>query len=184
MPVNIAERVAWRPELERAVLNASDVLDSVVIRPALVYGGSSHVMSKWLEPIANATSTATEIHIAASPDVRPALVHIDDVVSAIHLVAVKHALVSTASGNYPIFDIFSSSELMKPILKGTAQVLGCKAKLVFDGPGEDLWAQALNTSQKGSSTRLRGLLGWVPKHSGFGADVAMYVNAWKSYQQG
>lgn len=173
--------VAWRPELERAILDAKDVLDSVIVRPALLYGGQSSLWSLWLSPIHKAaTAGAKEVNIAAKPDARPGLIHVDDVVSAIHLVVSKHALVSTASGNYPIFDIVSSSEYLKTILDDAAKALSFEGQVAYDGPGGDAFAEAMNTSFRGSSTRVRDLLGWVPKHTSMAADIEQFVAAWKA----
>lgn len=182
-PTDPPALVAWRPKLERAILDSKDVLDSVIVRPALLYGGPSSLWSLWFDPILQEVSKSnnSDVHLLADANARPGLVHVDDVVSAIHLVVAKHSLVSTASGNYPVFDIVSSSELLKPMLDEAAKCLGFNGSLIYGGQGDNSFAEAMNTSMKGSSTRLRDLLGWVPKHTSMGEDIEQYTATWKAY---
>lgn len=175
--------VAWRPELERTILDARDVLDSVILRPALLYGGPSTLWSLWFSPIVEASSqAANKVNVLADASGQPGLIHVDDVVSSIHLVVAKFGLVNTASGNYPVFDIVSSSEPLKHILDSAARALGFGGELVYDGPGDNAFAVAMNTSMRGSSTRARDLLGWVPKHTSMGEEIETFVKAWKAHQ--
>lgn len=52
--------VAWRPQMERSVLNARDVLDTVVVRPALVYGREHAVWSSFFGPVLEAAKSGKE----------------------------------------------------------------------------------------------------------------------------
>lgn len=52
--------VAWRPQMERLVLNARDVLDTVVVRPALVYGREHAVWSSFFGPVLEAAKSGKE----------------------------------------------------------------------------------------------------------------------------
>jgi hypothetical protein len=176
--------VAWRPELENTILDARDVLDSLIIRPALLYGAQSSLFSLWFGPIREAVNKGAsgDVHVLADAAARPGLIHVDDVVSAIHLAVTKFGLINSASGNYPVLDIVSSSELLKPILDSAAQALGYKGSLVYDGPGDNAFAVAMNTTMRGSSTRLRDLLGWVPKHTSMGEEIETFVQAWSAFQ--
>lgn len=183
-PTQPPELVAWRPALERAFLDAREVLESVVVRPALLYGGSSSLWSLWLSPIAKAGSegSSSGVHILADAAAQPGLIHVDDVVSAIHLTVAKLGCVSTASGNYPVFDIVSSSEPLKLILDAAAPTLGFKGPLTYDGPGDNAFAVAMNTTMRGNSTRARDLLCWAPKHTSMAEGIEAYVEAWNAHQ--
>ena len=176
--------VAWWPGLEQAIIAANDFLDSVTIRPALLYGGPSTHWSLWLGPIDAAPTllASSELPIAANAHARLGLVHFDDVVLGVHLATNKHVFVSTASGSYPVFDVSSSSELLESIHDEAARVLRYRGRLVYEGSGKDKFAEAMNTGMKGSSTRLRDLLGWVPKHTSVGEEMEMFVSAWKAHQ--
>ena len=126
--------LAWRPAVEQAVLDTRDALDSVIIRPALVYGGRSKLWSFWFSPIDRAAAASEkEVHLLADVAAQPGIVHVDDVVSAIHLTVAKFGMVSTASGNYPVFDVVSSSEPLKYIFDGAAQSLRFQGRLMYDG---------------------------------------------------
>ena len=122
----------------------------MIIRPALLYGGPSALWSLRLGPInaAATLSASSELPIAANAHARLGLVHVDDVVSGVHLATNKHAFVSTASGSYPIFDVSSSSELLISILDEAATVLGYRGRLVYEGSGKDKFAEAMNTGMK------------------------------------
>jgi nucleoside-diphosphate-sugar epimerase len=178
-----AQLVAWRPVLERDIIAAKDLLDSVVIRPALLYGGpgsNDKCWSTFFRPIlSGASSSSPKVRVPADAGARLGLVHVDDVVSALHAAVVKLPYMSTAAGVYPVFDIVGSSEPLKPILDEAAAVLGFHGELIYDGAGDDVFAQAMNTSLKGDSWRLRDLLGWSAKHRSMGEDVELYANSWK-----
>jgi nucleoside-diphosphate-sugar epimerase len=183
-PTQPPQLVAWRPEGEQVVLAARDVLDVVVMRPALVYGGPSKLFSLWFEPILEAVNTGSkgDVTLLADASAQPGLIHVDDAVSAIHLTVAKFGLVSSASGNYPVFDIASSSEPLQPILDSASKALGFNGKLVYAGPGDNAFAIAMNTSQRLSSTRLRDLLGWRPSHTSMLEEIETFVQAWKAHQ--
>ena len=55
--------VAWRVKMERDVLGARDVLDTVVVRPALVYGGEHALWSSFFGPVLEAASNSSNLPI-------------------------------------------------------------------------------------------------------------------------
>jgi nucleoside-diphosphate-sugar epimerase len=68
-PTPPAELVTWRAKLENDILDASDVLDVMIVRPALVYGRSSGFWSSLLQPIYSAAqSGASSATVAIEPD--------------------------------------------------------------------------------------------------------------------
>lgn len=73
------EMVAWRPAVENELLSFSDVLDAVVIRPTMVYGGSGSLLSMVLAPIAAAVKGgASEVKVLGRKVEFP-VIHKDDV---------------------------------------------------------------------------------------------------------
>ncbi|KAF4613372.1 hypothetical protein G7Y89_g15515 [Cudoniella acicularis] len=168
-----AQLTLWRPKLEREVLAASDILDVMVIRPALVYGRAHAIWSMYWGPIYAATQAgARSVTIAAEPDSRPGLIHVDDVASGFHAAIEKLPMIS-GTGVYSVFDLVTSQESMRDIMDFAAKEFGFKGKVELVGAGDDLFAQAMNTSFNGNSGRAKQILGWTPRRVGFvqGMDV-------------
>ncbi|EPE28904.1 NAD(P)-binding Rossmann-fold containing protein [Glarea lozoyensis ATCC 20868] len=173
-----AELTSWRPALENAILAARDVLDVIIIRPALVYGRSGAIWSAFFNPILEAVKKDTDsVAIPLDANSRPGLVHVDDVASGFHAAVEKLPLIS-GTGVYPIFDLVTSQESMRDIIEFAAKELGYKGKVELVGPGEDLFAKAMSTSMNGSSGRAKQLLGWEPKRvSGFVQGMDAFAKA-------
>jgi nucleoside-diphosphate-sugar epimerase len=161
---------AWRPQLEQEILAASDVLDTMVIRPALVYGRSSAIWTALFEPLLSVTQVTVSIPI--EPTSRPALVHVDDVTSSLHA-AVDSLPCIAATGVYPVFDLGTIQESMCDILEAAARSFGFRDKVQSAGAGDDLYMQAMSVSGNLCSGRVKEILGWVPRKVGFvsGMDV-------------
>jgi nucleoside-diphosphate-sugar epimerase len=177
-PFPVTELTSWRPELEKAVLASSDVLDVMVIRPALVYGRSCAIWTSFFEPIyAAGQEGATVVSVPADPDSRPGLVHVDDVATGFHAAIEKLPLIA-GTGVYPVFDLQTSQEGMRDILQVAARELGVKAGVELVGAGEDLFMKAMNVSGNGSSGRAKSILGWEPKRYGFVQGMDVFVKSW------
>ncbi|TAQ87798.1 hypothetical protein B7494_g3866 [Chlorociboria aeruginascens] len=179
-PTPPVKLTAWRPELEREVLTSTDVLDVLVIRPALVYGRSSWIWNSLFTPIYSASRTQDiEVGIPIEPASRPGLIHVDDVASGVHAAIEKLPLIA-GTGVYPVFDLVTSMESMRDILLEFGRVTGYKGRISMVGPGEDLFMDALGTSFNGCSERAKGILGWEPKRvSGFVSGMAVFAKAWE-----
>lgn len=185
MPVGVlnapnapAELISWRPELEQAVLAASDVLDVMVIRPALVYGRSSALWSVLFGPIYDAVQEGSaSASVAADPESRPGLIHVGDVASGFHAAIDRLPLIS-GTGVYPIFDLVTSQESMRDILTSFGQELGFNGTVDLKGCGSDVFANAMSTSSNGTGSRAKTLLGWEPKRIGFVQSMDIYAKAW------
>ncbi|KAI9698227.1 MAG: hypothetical protein M1836_004229 [Candelina mexicana] len=173
--------VAWRPAHEQAVLAASDVLDTMVVRPSLIYGRENAVWSQYFGNIyeaAKAGKTDT-LQIPLEPNARPGLIHIDDVVSVFHAAVDKlHFIAGT--GVYPVFDAVTTWERMDDILKAAARALGFEGQTELVGPkSDDLFSEAMSTSVWGDASRARTLLGWEPKRlSGMELSMEVCARAW------
>jgi nucleoside-diphosphate-sugar epimerase len=181
-PAPPAELVAWRTEVEKSVLAARDVLDVVIIRPALVYGRSCAIWTSFFEPLYEAAQSQTlpdTVRVPADEDSRPGLVHVDDVASGFHA-AIEKLNTIAGTGVYPVFDLQASQESMKDILRAAAKELGFKGKVELVDAGEDLFAKAMCTNGNCSSGRAKSLLGWAPKREGFVEGMGVFVKAWES----
>jgi nucleoside-diphosphate-sugar epimerase len=174
-----AELTAWRPVLENQVIASKDVLDVMVVRPALVYGRSSSIWSSFFEPLRKAAQNGVaSVSIPLEADSRPGLIHVDDVASGFHAAIDKLSLISGTSV-YPIFDLITSQESMREIIEFAAKEFQFKGKVELVGSGEDLFAKAISTSFNGSSGRAKTLLGWEPKRvGGFVQEMGVFVKAY------
>ncbi|KAH6678578.1 NAD dependent epimerase/dehydratase family protein [Halenospora varia] len=172
-----AELTSWRPKLEREVLAASEVLDVMVVRPALVYGRSHAIWAMYFGAIADAAKKGEDmVEIAADIDSRPGLIHVDDVASGFHAAIEKLAVIS-GTGVYPVFDLVTSQEGMRDIMEFAARELGFAGSVELVGAGDDLFAKAMNTSMNNNAARAKQILGWQPKRIGFVQGMDVYAKA-------
>lgn len=181
-PAPPAELVAWRTKVEKSVLAARDVLDVMIIRPALVYGRSCAIWTSFFEPLYEAVQSQSlpdTVRVPADEDSRPGLVHVDDVASGFHA-AIEKLNIIAGTGVYPVFDLQTSQESMNDILRAAARELGFKGNLELVGAGEDLFAKAMCANGSCSSGRAKSLLGWAPKREGFVEGMGVFVKAWES----
>lgn len=179
------ELVAWRVDLENAVLDSSNVLDVMVLRPALVYGRQPAVWSSFIEPVLKAikNNAREPIHVPLDPESRPGLIHVDDSASAfVH--AVEKLPLIAGSGVYPVFDLVTSQESMREIFSKLAACWKHEGEILLVGHGDDIVRKAVSTTFRGSSARAEQLLGWQPKRlGGFVHDMDIYAAAYAAYLQ-
>lgn len=182
-PTPPATVTAWRPQLEQDILAASPVLDTMIIRPALVYGRSSAIWSSLFEPLLAAPPSQSSIALPIVPGSRPALVHVDDVASGLHA-AVDNLFRVAGTGVYPVFDLSTSQESMRDILEAAAGTFGCRNEVVLVGAGEDLFMQAMSVSGNICSGRAKAVLEWVPEKIGFVRGMDVYGKAFLAARAG
>ncbi|KAF4341451.1 hypothetical protein FBEOM_4612 [Fusarium beomiforme] len=177
-----ARLVAWRVNQENAVLASSDVLDVAVLRPALIYGGESTIWTAFILPLLQASrdGSSDTIQVPLSVDSRPGLVHVSDVATGFQKAIEKLSLINSTSV-YPVFDLVTSQESMAEIFGALSSHWKVKGGCKLVGPGDDLFAEAMGTSLRGSSDRAKQLLGWTPTRlNGFVADMDIYADAFAS----
>jgi nucleoside-diphosphate-sugar epimerase len=178
--------MGWRPRLEQEIISGETqkVLDTMVVRSALVYGRAGTSWNVFLKPIQDAVkSGAATATVGADPVARPALVHVDDVGKGF-LAAVGKLPLLAGTGVYPIFDLVTSQESLLDILKAAARELRFNGKLELVGPGDDTYLQAMNTSVNASSARAKELLGWEPTRIGMVRVMEAFARAWEAGQGG
>ncbi|MCJ1384094.1 hypothetical protein MMC17_007210 [Xylographa soralifera] len=175
--------VAWRPRMEQDVLGAADVLDTMVVRPALLYGGAGAIWSSLLGPLqASVQSRAAVARVPAEADSMPALIHVEDVARGLRAAVEKLPLLA-GTGVYPVFDLVTSQESMRLLLEEAAKVLGFDGKVELVGAQGDAFAEAMSVSLNGSGARARMLLGWEPRRVGMLKGVDVFVKAWLAAQE-
>jgi len=177
-----AKLTSWRPELESAILDNRDILDTAVLLPALLYGGSSGNWSLWFSGLHKAAeSKASSVSLSVDPNALLSLIHVDDTATSLQGCVERLPLVSHSSA-YPVFDAVTSREPVKPIIEAAARALGFVGEIEFKA-ADNPFSEAMNTSLNLDSLRLRDLLGWQPKRNrGMLDDIKVVVEAWKAYQ--
>jgi nucleoside-diphosphate-sugar epimerase len=177
-----APLIAWRVAHENAVLAASDILDVAVLRPALIYGGECTIWTAFILPLLQASRDGSldAIQIPLSVDSRPGLVHVSDVATGFQC-AIENLSLINGTSIYPVFDLVTSQESMPEIFAALTSHWGLKGHCELVGPGDDMFAEAMGTSLRGSSDRAKQLLGWVPTRlNGFVGDMDIYADAFAS----
>lgn len=173
-----AELVAWRAAHELDILAASDVLEVAIIRPALIYGRKGAIWTALFQSFLDGVkASSSNVSVLAEPESRPGLVHIDDVVSGLHL-AVDKLPLNSGTTVYPVFDLVTSQERMQDVLDSVAKEIGFKGKVELVGTQGNSFMAAMSTTFNGSSGRARQLLGWEPKKIGMVQNAGTYARAW------
>jgi nucleoside-diphosphate-sugar epimerase len=114
--------------------------------------------------------------VAAEPDSRPGLVHVDDVGSGLHCAVEKLPLIS-GTAVYPVFDLTTSEEAMRDILGAAVREFGFNGIVQLAGTEDNLFAKALSTTLNGSSGRAKTILGREPKRHGFVKEMDIHARA-------
>lgn len=172
--------VAWRLDIEKSVLDASDVLDVAIVRPALIYGRESTIWTQFLLPVLQAARSGSSetVRIPLDSDSLPGLCHVDDVATGFKAVIERLPLLNT----YPVFDLVTTQESMSAIVRAAASSWGLRGgNIELVGAGNDQFAEAMSTTFRGSSARARQLLDWRPTRiAGMTVDMDVYAAAFAS----
>jgi nucleoside-diphosphate-sugar epimerase len=168
--------VEWRPAVERAVLASRDMLDAMIVRPAVIYGRDNPLWAFLFQPLLTAAmEKGTEaVNVQVDPEAIIPLVHVDDTVSGLHQAVERLPLISGANV-WPVFDLMTSRESLRVVVQAAAWALGFHGKVECAGVGDDATAMAMSCSTKGDSSRARDLLGWQPKILGMADGIEKYV---------
>ncbi|KAI9879680.1 MAG: hypothetical protein M1830_007626 [Pleopsidium flavum] len=169
--------VAWRPKLEQAVLAASNVLDTMIIRLALVYGREHTIWTSVFGPILEVAKAGNTqpVRLHLNPHDMLGLIQVDDVATGIHAAVDKLPLTSGTSV-YPVFDIVVSKKSMRDITEAAACIFEFKGIIELVGPGDDIFGEAMGSSFNGDAKRVRQLLGWSAKKVGFVSNMDVYAS--------
>ncbi|KAJ5688585.1 hypothetical protein N7462_002977 [Penicillium macrosclerotiorum] len=174
-----AELVAWRVEMEKAVLEAAESLDVMILRPALIYGRESTIWSTYITPVLEAAREGSEstIEIPLDPGARPGLIHVDDAAKGF-VKAIEKVHLFPGTGVYPVFDLVTTQESMREIFNALAVSWRFRGMVKLKGHGGDLFAKAMGVTFRGSSARAKQLLEWRPTRlNGFVQDMDIYAAA-------
>lgn len=173
------EQVTWRVEMEKSVLQAADVLDVIILRPALIYGREGTIWAPFIMPVLEAArkGSMSPVEIPLHPDSRPGLIHVDDAARGF-VKAIEKVHLLSGTGVYPVFDLVTSQESMREIYEALKACWGFMGEVVLKGYGRDIFAKAMSASLRGSSARAKQLLDWQPTRlGGFVQDMDIYAAA-------
>lgn len=167
----------WRVAHEEVVIDALEHgLDSVILRPGVVYGGSRGILGKfWKEARERRTVT-----IPGDGAQHWAMVHRDDVAEG-YLLAYEHA---KSGARYLLTD--ESHLTVREIGEAIAGVTGATlhtrpAGQVVENLGA--YGEALLGDQHLSSAAARRELGWVPRHASFVKEIDGLYGEWQAGQK-
>lgn len=174
-PLQPPQAVAWRPAVERLILETPKVR-GVVMRPGVVYGKRGGLTGDWF-----AGATAGNLSIVGNGANRWAMVHVDDLAEAYVRAG------ETAHGG----EVFNLSNGGSATVAELARAAGAAAG--YNGPlrhvpvseaAEQLGplAEALALDQQISMHRARHILDWHPQHRGFAAEAVTYYAAWRAWE--
>lgn len=174
-PLQPPRAVAWRPQVERLVLDAQGVR-GVVMRPGVVYGGRGGLTGMWF-----AGAAGGELRIPGDGANRWAMVHLDDLAEAY----VRAAEADVAGEAFNLSDGTEASLGQLALAAGSAA--GYQGPLLTTPLDEAVaqlgpLAEALALDQRVSNERARRVLGWQPRHAGFIAEAITYFAAWRANQ--
>lgn len=176
--------VAWRPEIERLILSADvrGVLDTAIVRPAVLYGNTSALWTGPMMTIYNALKKGESVaKVPLEAGGVGVYIHVADVASGISCVIEKLPLIAK-TGVYPVFDVMGQVESTQAIFEAVGRVLGFKGKVELVGaPEGDVLNDALGASMTADSARLKTILGWEgPKRKSFLQGMSVYAKAWQA----
>lgn len=175
-PVHPITLVAWRPEHEQLVLQATGVR-GIVLRPGDVYGGAGGLTGLWF----SGPSTGQPPTIVGDGRNRLPMVHIDDLAD----VYVRAADSGLAAEIFNVSDPSRSTAL--ELATAAARAAGYDETIRPTPLAEARttmgdFADALALSQRVDARKAARQLGWRPSHAGFLDDVDVYYRAWKALQ--
>ena len=183
-PMKLVEK---RAEAEQEILRAGDVLDVMIIRPALVYGRGSWILEPVLGPLIKAAKEGglgtVEVNVALES--APGLVHVDDVGSGLRCAVEKlHELAGT--GVYPVFDLQSAQQSYLSIVGNAKRILGYKGDVQLVGPeAGNPFSEAMSASLNAGGERAKLLLGWQPKRTkNINGELDVYLAALAAWMEG
>lgn len=158
-PVNPTPLVAWRPAVERTVLDAArNGVRSVVIRPAMVYGRGGGAVGDFVR---TARQTGAVRYVGDGSN-RWSFVHVDDLAELYFL-----ALTQSPEG-YVYLAAAGEAIPVKTLAEAASRAAGAEGR-VQAVPLEQaretmgLFADALVLDQQISGDRAKRLLGWKPR---------------------
>ncbi|KAJ7637767.1 hypothetical protein B0H17DRAFT_1164058 [Mycena rosella] len=161
------ELVTWRPALEQLVVRSTAV-NGIVVRPALLYGRSASIFAALFKG-------ASEGHVAwpGTPGGRYSVIHADDLADLYLRLAEKAHMIGGK-----IFDAANpNTESVDELLQKLVVISNAKGPYEYKKP-ENLFEEAIASTQLMRPYLANALLGWSTKKPGFVEGLENYYAAW------
>jgi len=174
------ELVAWREGLEEQVLQSRDILEVVILRAGLLYGGSGSHFQMWFGPLIKAIKTSksnSALELPGKPQAYLPLIHRDDLAEGVLKGVEKLEMLSTIS--YPLFDLVGSVERLSDVVHAAAKSLKFDGNISFRAPSNP-FEDAMSTQVIIDVSRTKAVLGWEPKHWSMEHNAEIYVKAFEA----
>jgi nucleoside-diphosphate-sugar epimerase len=173
VPLRPARAVAWRPAHEQLALEtAKDGIRSVVVRPAIVYGGKGGLPGMFFGTALKHGAAQT---IGDGANHWP-MVHVDDL-AELYVRLVERAPAGS------VFNAADASRLtQREIAEAASRAAGKDGKVAAQQPDGSPFHEALLLDQRISSEKARNDLDWRPRHESFAAEADAIFKAWQSAQ--
>lgn len=174
LDVNRMPKVAsWLPALEQEFIS-SQVVNGIVIRPAMCYGRSGSLWAGLFEQVESG-----RLSWPGTPGGAYATVHIDDLAEVFLLAVEKSHLVRGL-----ILDASNEqTESVDGILNTFAAHVGIPLEKVSYRPAETLLDEALVATTRVRPTLARSLLGWAPRKMSMMDGIATYYASFLAARQ-
>lgn len=166
--------VSWRPEIDEIVIS-NPFINGVVIRPGCVYGMKGGMTNDWFDSI----EKLNEINIVGDGSNHWPMVHAIDLANA-YLLAAQ----SNVGGE--IFNIVEEkSSSINEIISGIRSLTNFNGNVNYIPLDKALgimgeFAEALAIDQRFDISKVKNILNWSPKHTGFYNELEIYYNTWKA----
>jgi nucleoside-diphosphate-sugar epimerase len=172
-PIKPARAVAWRPPHEELALGmAKDGIRSVVIRPAIVYGGRGGIPGMFF---AGALKGGAAKLIGDGANHWP-LVHVDD------LAELYVRLVERGPAGSIYIAADASQHTQREVGQAASRAAGKDGKVEAVAPDDSPFSEALALEQRLSSEKARNDLDWRPRHESFVSEADQLFKSWKASQ--
>ncbi|MEN6527443.1 MAG: NAD-dependent epimerase/dehydratase family protein [Candidatus Polarisedimenticolia bacterium] len=169
--------VARRAEHEALVRGADDGrgLRTLVVRPGCVYGGAGGLTAAWFDGALKGGAA----RIVGHGENHWAMVHRDDL-ARVYVLAAESWL-----GGETIDVVDGAETTVLDCARAASEAVGAGGRTVATDLDEALRAmgpiaECLALDQRIDGSKVRGLLGWTPRHRGFAAGAARYARSFRA----
>jgi nucleoside-diphosphate-sugar epimerase len=169
-PLDPAQTVRWRPAHEEIALGlASQGVQALVLRPAMVYGRAGGTLGDWFR---EACEKGT-VHYPGDGRQRWGMVHVDDVAEAYRLAFEQ----GPRDERYLLAD--ESRFTVRELAEAAARAAGARAQSVdATEVRRTLAGTAQLMDQQFSAAKARRELGWAPRHTSFVDEAETLYREW------
>lgn len=172
MPLNPLNIVKWRPQHEEKVLSDKNNLRKVIIRPAVVYGGTGGLMNHFFS-----SAQQGEMRIVGEGHNRWPMVHVQDLAYAYVSAAEKElsqVILNVADDSTLTVREMAEAVARAAKIEGKISVIPAEEAQQKFGP----LIEGLEIDLTVNNSRAKRLLGWQIHHAPFTAEADLYYQAW------